>query len=704
MARLVSAFERTSLLGDDGAERDSSSAVFRSDLARALNEAIGKRFFLCSQTCVSIFAELCGSRPESSAITRALVDRDRYVGLPVYDLSGQRLDAQYPWWNPCPDNADLLYQVRPHRFGFMPRWASASFHDPTLLESIADVLAGWAAALQRREAYRLAYISNLVVFQRIIACLWAWRFVSSSAASESRTRCELRLLALVEADVSYLFPKLGHSYPNNHLLVDRYAEWFLRQVVPMFCPHEATSPDADVNERWLAELRRQIYPDGSSFEHSLHYHAIASDLVTTYLLLMKRAALPVADWVKDLHGRMTEFQLAFVSPLGPTQAVGDATEDPMFPLDDRDIWTSRNYEPIYRYLHDAPGRSAAATSLGDVCELASWLTGSLSRFVPRSQATTLKRFADGGYYCMGASADLRVIFRTGPHRALGHAGGHCKADLLSILVQVQGYPFVVEAGTFTYRLNSTGDVIGARRYFMGPESHNGVSISGYDPLGALEGDFRQPRLAASVHVLSSQQHGELAWTDARIVGGGPYDDHRRGVIFLGRQFCLVYDIASEELAASTAHYGFQLAPGVAIEDSPDTDGLRLKLLSASIALGYAGNVQAPECLVGNLTPPAGWYSPRYGELVPAPQLRFRLDSPGISAFLFAPNADSVSLLLQDAGERCFSLIAAIDGRTHRFDVFGNQAGSGTDEGLDAYGLRWVRPDGGDTILQSDHAA
>jgi hypothetical protein len=43
----------------------------------------------------------------------------------------------------------------------------------------------------------------------------------------------------------------------------------------------------------LTELGRQIYLDGTSFEHSVHYHELACEMALSYLLLSRRNGLSV---------------------------------------------------------------------------------------------------------------------------------------------------------------------------------------------------------------------------------------------------------------------------------------------------------------------------------------------------------------------------------------------------------------------------
>lgn len=687
VSRLVAALDRTC---DPRARSATTTGAGARDelLAASYRQLIGGRFFASPERLAQLHRELQRICPEVVERWSRLVERDRNEGLPVYEQAGRPMGRGYPWAAPCDETGDLLHRVRPHRFGFLPRWAKAGLADRQRVEEIGAILAGWRECLRQPQARTLAYASNLVVFQRVLACLWSWAFVAAGDAHARDTRVELELLAIVEADTAFLWPRLGDAYPNNHLLIDRFAAWFLERVTPEFIAQAPAAPASDARDAWLRELDRQVYPDGTSFEHSLHYHEFATDLVSAYRLLSRRADLAPPDWLAQRHSLMIDFQQALTSGAGE-QAVGDATEDPLFPLDDAHCWTSVNHEPIRRVLAgETPAHTAPAEG-ARVCELATWLTGVVCvEHRDRIQAKRgLRRFPDGGYFVLQGAGGVDAILRTGPNPDARSTGGHCKADLLSILVRRGETPFVVEAGTFTYRAARRTRGFVPRAYFLGPESHNGLAIPGVDPLGQVRADFRNHDVVAGARTRWAIERGALAWVEAVICGGGPYEGHRRGVIAAGGQLLVVYDVPTAETFSRGGFYAFQLSPQVSASVDPQARLVRLDGRTAAMSIAHAGAVAAPVLLCGSTDPVAGWVSPSYGELLPAPQLRYAIDCAAMAAFVIAPTPATARLAPDPSGRGAFVLSVELDARRHRFEIM--SAPPGTTGGDAACRLAWT---------------
>ena len=83
---------------------------------------------------------------------------------------------------------------------------------------------------------------------------------------------------------------------------------------------------------------------------------------------------------------------------------------------------------------------------------------------------------------------------------------------------------------------------------------------------------------------------------------------------------LVYDVLPPSVTASACSFGFQLAPGCSVELGASR--VSIATGEATLALVGSAGLSTPTRLEGSVSPPGGWVSPRYGELIPAPQVRF----------------------------------------------------------------------------------
>ena len=281
----------------------------------------------------------------SLAITR----RNCEQGLRIYETDGAPLCRQFPWNEPLPVRLDdALYAIRPHRFAFAPQLALSILYGAPFAKRFADVLEGWMTAASKGEGPYL-YASNLVVIQRFLALSWAWSFLAARLEVEADgNTLELMILKILHADAQYLATRLGDSYPNNHLLADAFAGWYIGLLFPEFLS------DSDWRTRfeamWLGELARQTYEDGSSFEHSTHYHESACELAVAYVLLSRANAGEVPGWVMQRTRRMLQFQLDIVAGTNAPLRIGDAIEDGFFPLDTVDGWGTAVWGEVYRQM------------------------------------------------------------------------------------------------------------------------------------------------------------------------------------------------------------------------------------------------------------------------------------------------------------------------------------------------------------------
>ncbi|MCB1792460.1 MAG: hypothetical protein KDJ24_19290, partial [Gammaproteobacteria bacterium] len=202
--------------------------------ARRARELFGPRFFVDLDRIAELSAAFAAEHPDIVSRLDALADHDVDGGLAVYTVTTTRLGAQYNWSSPPVGLAeDLLYPVRPHRFAFAPRHAWACLRRPALTSHLQGMLASWIAYAESGDC-QYCYVSNLVVLQRVFATMWAWAFLASRPqdASTEGLGLEWLLLQVLYADARFLATRLGDSVPNNHLLADRFAHWFLATVLP----------------------------------------------------------------------------------------------------------------------------------------------------------------------------------------------------------------------------------------------------------------------------------------------------------------------------------------------------------------------------------------------------------------------------------------------------------------------------------------
>lgn len=604
------------------------------DLVTHFSQPRTPSFFADAGTLAEKVRDVASSRPQWRERLVEAAANDLNRGLKIYSMTGPVLRPGYPWAGmPVEPNGDDLYSIRPHRFGFAPRHALAVLYGSEPAKALADVLEDWMAftASGRSE---FPYVSSLVVIQRLVALSWTQAFVLALPSGDDPTvqRLHADILRIMFADICFLMPRFGKTAPNNHLLADRFASWYIRLLFPEFVAGPA---DLDVHETaWLAELERQVYPDGTSFEHSLHYHEFACEMAVAYVLLCRRNSRAIPWAALEQVERMLGFQVGLAGPDSITIPFGDAIEDPLFNLDTAEAWGTAGLRELYRALF-RPELTPASPTIPSV-ERAFWLLGGA---LAPSRATALHRkcapcvWPNGGYGVFSdASASARLIFRTGPARHYGLVGGHMHADLLSVCVTRGDRPMLVESGTFTYRWMAS-DTGAARAYFSGPAAHNGLALDAIDPVGVVRGHFRGRDVSVRVSTTRCLPGDRLCWMEGEIFGDPPYAGYRRGVVHIPGAYWIIYDILPAKIGGHAATFGFQAAAGVrATCDEAKIASFEAE--SGMLWLASGPGLDGPRIVCGASDPPGGWVAPAYGERTPAPQLRYGV-AHGTRATAFA---------------------------------------------------------------------
>ena len=619
----------------------SQASAGMRDAALEFRERIGKRFFVHPDSVNRLCQEAYRSHPAwrnqlANSVTELLNS-----GLPVYGRPGPRLTGGFPWLSlPLGPGGDSLYPFRAHRFAFLPRLALAVFQEIIPPACVLEIVESWMAeAATGRNPF--CYGTNLVVIQRMLATIWAWVFLAARPPSNTSEGLglESRLLRILWTDAQFLKSRLGASVANNHLLVDQFAAVFLQTVLPEFLARD----DRGAEDTFRDELLRQTYEDGGGFEHSTHYHEFACEMGAAYLLLCRRQGRSADEQIKARVAAMLYFHSALAGPDAIPLPIGNATEDPLFPLDDGGGWCPGALRELYRSLFKA---DIAPAPVDDASvERAFWLLGGdLRSFEENTEDSGILSFPKAGFHLYPDNVlGGQLIFRTGPDEDAPVVAGHMHADLLSVYLSLNGHPVLVDAGTYSYRGPAHRWPPGTpawRPYLAGPAAHNTLTIEGYDPLGPIQGDFRRFDIPARVSCQQGSGAG-LSWSEGRLLHAGPYSGYTRGCIHVPGCYWIIYDRLPlvQGNGGRKRWYGFQFAPGVRIQTRGGTTTVDLPNDAGRCWL-VTNLPDAPLILEGSTDPLGGWVSPRYGEILPAPQLRYPLGLT-TSVFVFTTQSGTI---------------------------------------------------------------
>jgi hypothetical protein len=532
-------------------------------------------------------------------------------------MAGEVPAGEYvPDWNNLPlgPGADTIYRHRSHHFLFAVQLARACVYGAQTDAVLKRLIGSWLASTEGKVGAP-GYSSPLVAVHRAVALTWTLAFLARPGPRDPDL--EFLILRILLADARFVYSRLGKSVPNNHLLADGFLMVYLGLLYPEF--REAEQWKRDGETLFLRELARQVYEDGTSFEHSVHYHEMACEMVTAYVLLARRNGIAVEPWVEQRHRRMLEFQAVLGGPEARNFAIGDTVESHLFPLDGFDGVGAASHREILRALYDPEFTPSRPDAPG--LERAQWLLArSLEEPARKAADEGGFQFSDGGYLVLADSAlDGCLVFRTGPATHALCNPGHMHADFLSVYLRLHGTPVIVDAGTFTYRARKdlwSLDEPQWRAHFMSPAAHNTLSIAGCDPLDRGPGDF--PSRPPKSRILGTKLAGGAGahWAEAKTVGDTPYGGHVRGVVYVRGRYWLVYDLLPEPAMVDQAWLSLHLSPDASVRKLGDRVAI-IAVAGAQLAVTASQGVRAMEWVKGGRRPEGGWISPRYGQLVPA---------------------------------------------------------------------------------------
>ncbi len=231
----------------------------------------------------------------------------------------------------------------------------------------------------------------------------------------------------------------------------------------------------------------------------------------------------------------------------------------------------------------------------------------------RVRTTGYKGFPAGGYH-VSKDSYFQIIFDSGP-LGISPGFGHGHADALSILINIENKPVLVDSGTMYYNANPQ-----VRSYFRETSAHNTLTVGGANQADVLDtfrwvSDYR------------------VQWTDAietgkfRVFSGLLVTSsyvHKRTILHALEKGLIISDTVWIQ-GKSIVQGHFHFHPNINV----NIKGTNKFLLSDGkdlLEMSWAQSLNVPsESIQGSWEPMLGWYSRSYGQMVSTKTLRFRFD-------------------------------------------------------------------------------
>ena len=405
------------------------------------------------------------------------------------------------------------------------------------------------------------------------------------------------------------------SSANNHVVAEAAGQLVAALAFPWF---EESTAWADESARLLQqELANNTFPSGVNRELAFDYHGFVAELGLSAVVEADHAGRPLPDATWRSLGRMLDVAAACLDCglRAPRQGDSDDGRALVIAAPESNRWEA--LLALGQALFSAPGWWPPVQP-----GVASTLLSVLARHRPLSDRPTRRpwHFEDAGITIFRSeSADGPEIWcrcDSGPHGFLSIAA-HAHADALSIEVRHDGTDILTDPGTYCYGSDRL-----FRHYFRSTIGHNTLEVLGRDQ-SASGGPTMWIRHAESrlISLESSPDGNEGRWV-AEHYGYRALDapvTHRRTVEFRGKQRLIDITDEIDGTGRPSVRLAFHLGPTV----EANLDGCILTLRWQDRDGGEAtATMTLPSSLGWSLIrgagdPVLGWYSPAFGQKVPA---------------------------------------------------------------------------------------
>lgn len=418
----------------------------------------------------------------------------------------------------------------------------------------------------------------------------------ATLAGPRLSRATTRQVGEILAASAFWLPRFPSKFSsaNNHLVAELAGEYVLAHTLG----HSTRKAQAGL----VAETLCQILPDGTPAEQTPTYGAFTAEMVLFCAFVGRASDHPFPKATLD---RLEDFA-SFISTLGqPTPTYGDDDEGRVLTLGGETDYAAAVASAIAGFL-GRPGPIAASDPLRSL------VFGSPTAAArPRKGLTT---FPEGGlsvWHGRPSGRDARLTLDHGPLGYLSIAA-HGHADALSLTLDLDGAPVLVDPGTYLY---GSGGVW--RSWFRSTPAHNTLNLDGASQ-SVMSGAFNWSHKAVSRLDETGDDNGPWLRMSHDGYSKRLGRVHQRTLAILAGQIAVTDQLIGGP--PREAEIVFQLAPGCTARIAGKSVHVGR---NADTLLRIDFPTDAVTAATGADGPAGGWISPRFGLLAPATRLSWR---------------------------------------------------------------------------------
>lgn len=361
------------------------------------------------------------------------------------------------------------------------------------------------------------------------------------------------------------------------------------------------------------EIKRQIYPDGSNFEHSLPYLQFVLDHFLVYFLFCEEYGEDVDVDVENRLNSSFGFISAILDKKGNFPSVGDDDDGHLIKfwfgehnnfisllntgavLFNKPDWILENAEFDQKTFF-LLGKDSAHK----------WHELKKSK---KRDVLSVQSFDNAGLTALRDVSPFEILFvvNSGP-LGLKPLGGHGHADALSFWLSIDGHPVFIDPGTYLYHSGGKW-----RRYFRSTSAHNTIRVDDLDQ-SEIVSDFMFKNFY-DVNRTRPETTGEgIQWTASHDAYERLKDPvrHKRKFFYDPKEKKFVI---SDELTVGKKHRiacFFHLHPDCSAIKADNI--IAISCGNQKVRLHVDRKWQLVELKKGEKSPIIGWYSPGFNEI------------------------------------------------------------------------------------------
>ena len=358
--------------------------------------------------------------------------------------------------------------------------------------------------------------------------------------------------------------EFSHIATSNHYLSDVAGMLWLGVMLPELA---AASEWREFGLReLLAEMNKQILPDGADCEAATGYHRLKAEVFLYSFVLCHLNGIDIEEkyWAKLRE--MIEYMRAYLRPDGRAPLIGDSDSGRVLPVADR---AADDHEYVISVGASVFQDAKLKIQNSKLPEEALWILGErgvtdFDRVRPSADPAS-SDFPNAGVYVL-RDDDLYLLFNASD-AGLNGRGSHGHNDVLSVEVSACGVPFIIDPGSYVYTAN-----LRERHLFRSTAYHSTVQVDGEEQNSIDEavpfviGHEAKPRVLKCE--IGSETDVIVAEHDGYHRLSSPVT-HRRTVRFeKTNRYCNIAD----ELIGEGTHdlaFRFHIAPRIEVKPAAD---------------------------------------------------------------------------------------------------------------------------------------